>query len=228
MLKKLKNNLKNLSNKGKENSILDFVLEISENYKIKNAEFNSLKDKRKFNREKERGLLKMEEVKINGRGLRESSQRQSKIFLEDKENDKPKLGRNVLKPSQSENNLSIKNYFKPNGENLNTLSIQIKGKPLKSLPKIKKIEFYDEMNKKNVKMNQFEEKELGFQESKKMPAVKWMKIDNDVMTDSEQLNDALKMMRDNLKETIKLIQSDKDYLNKNLSKKIKFVSSKGR
>ena len=71
-------------------------------------------------------------------------------------------------------------------------------------------------------MNLIAEKELSFTQSKILPKVKFMKVDNDVLTDSEQLNDATKMMFDNLKETIKHIQNEKDYLHKNLSKKIQW------
>jgi methyl-accepting chemotaxis protein len=84
------------------------------------------------------------------------------------------------------------------------------------------MDFYDEYNMKTVRMSQFNEKELEFTKSKILPQVKYMKVDNDVMTDSEQLKDAFNMMRENLRETIKLIQENKDYLQKNLSKKIKF------
>jgi hypothetical protein len=86
----------------------------------------------------------------------------------------------------------------------------------------KYIEFFDELNKKKLIFDYWDEKFVKFSKSDILPKVKLMKVDNDVMTDSEQRNDALAMMRDNLKQTIKLIRGEKDYLVKNLSKKIKF------
>ncbi len=93
----------------------------------------------------------------------------------------------------------------------------------KEKPNLKKyIEFYDEHNKKKVIFDHWDEKFVNFTKSAILPKVKFMKVDNDVMTDSEQRSDALAMMRDNLKQTIKLIREEKDYLTKNLSKKIRF------
>jgi hypothetical protein len=86
----------------------------------------------------------------------------------------------------------------------------------------KYIEFLDQHNKKKVIFDYWEEKYVKFTQSNILPKVKLMKVDNDVMTDSEQRSDALAMMRDNLKQTIKLIREEKDYLSKNLSKKIRF------
>jgi hypothetical protein len=49
-----------------------------------------------------------------------------------------------------------------------------------------------------------------------------MKVDNDVLTDSEQLDDAYGMMKENLKETIEHIKKDPNFLSKNVSKEIRF------
>ncbi len=49
-----------------------------------------------------------------------------------------------------------------------------------------------------------------------------MNLDNDVMTDDEQIKDAGSMIKNNIKDVIKMISSEgKDYLQKNLSRKIK-------
>jgi hypothetical protein len=224
MLKKLRSNLKNLNNRA-ESSMLDFVLEMSKICKIERANFESLKDQRKFTREKGRGLIKMADKVFNDHDLTGISLNRRKKFLEDKENEKPKIMMNQKKISDGEKNMSIRNFFQTKEI---VSCIPSSAKIFNSCPKAKKIEFYDEYNKKNVKMIQFEEKDIKFTKSKILPPVKWMKIDNDVMTDEEQLGDALKMMRDNLKDTIKLIQTEKDYLNKNLSRKIKFTNVKNR
>lgn len=205
--------------------MLDFVLEMSENYRIEKVQFDSVKDQRKFTKEKGRGLLKMADRVFNGHDVSRLLANGNKNFVEDKENDKPKFQTSQKKISEGEKNLSIKNFFHSKHiPDPITSSVKI----LNQTPKAKRIEFYDEYNKKNVRMVQYDEKDFKFTKSKILPPVKWMKVDNDVMTDDEQLGDALKMMRDNLKETIKLIQNEKDYLNKNLSRKMKFVNGKSR
>ena len=205
--------------------MLDFVLEMSESCKIEKANFDNLKNQRRFTREKGRGLLKMADKVFNDHDQIEISRNVRKLFLEDKENDKPKNSMFHMNLSETDKNMSIKSFFQSKE---NSSCLPSSAKIFNSGPKPKKVEFYDEYNKKNVKMIQYEEKHIKFTKSKILPPVKWMKIDNDVMTDEEQLGDALKMMRDNLKETIKLIQTEKDYLNKNLSRKIKFSNAKSR
>ena len=224
MIKKLRSSLKNLNGRG-ESSMLNFVLEMSENCRIQKANFNNGKDQRTFAGEKGRGLLKMADKVFNGHDLKGISHNAKTKFLEDKENDKPQNKIYQKNNSKFEKNLSIKSFFQTKElKNCITSSSTI----LNHFPKSKKIEFYDEYNKKNVKMIQFDEKDFKFTKSKILPSVKWMKVDNDVMTDDEQLNDTTKMMRDNLKEAIKLIQNDKDYLSKNLSRKIKFENGKSK
>ena len=224
MIKKLRSSLKNLNGRG-ESSMLNFVLEMSENCRIQKANFNNGKDQRTFAGEKGRGLLKMADRVFNGNDLNGISQNVRKKFQEDKENNGPKNKTNQKSNSDLEKNLTIKTFFQT--KELKN-SITPSEKILDHLPKTKNIEFYDEYNKKNVKMVQYEEKDFKFTKSKILPSVKWMKIDNDVMTDDEQLIDTTKMMRDNLKEAIKQIQNEKDYLNKNLSRKIKFANGKSK
>jgi hypothetical protein len=208
MLKKLKN-----TRDRRENSMLDFVLEMGENCRFEKAQFDNLKDNKRFTREKGKSLLKMSEKIFNGQKNSEITQNGIKRFLEDKENKNPKLTRSSENIKGPEKNLSIINFFKP-------------APLLKPTPKPKKIEFFDEINKQMVKMSQFNEKDFDFTKSSILPPVKWMKIDNDVLTDDEQLDDALKMMRNNLKEAIKSIQGYKDFISKNISRKIKFVKGK--
>jgi len=224
MIKKLRSSLKNLNGR-RESSMLNFVLEMSENCKIQKANFNNGKDQRTFAGEKGRGLLKMADKVFNGNDLNGISQNVRKKFLEDKENDDPKNKTFQKNISDLEKNQTIKTFF--HSKELKN-SITSSEKILNHFPKSKKIEFYDEYNKMNVKMLQYDEKDFKFTKSKILPSVKWMKIDNDVMTDDEQLNDTTKMMRDNLKDAIKLIQNEKDYLNKNLSRKIKFANGKSK
>jgi hypothetical protein len=206
MLRKIRNNVKNVGRR--ESSLLDFVREMKETKDIKIKSTTQETNKRKL---REKNSLVNVQTGFNGHLRDALLTRSSKMFQEDKENINGKLLRN-----NSANSNSITNYFKPLESQISQTRV------VRPLPKVYKIDFFDEYNKKSVKMNQFDEKELDFTKSKILPQVKYMKVDNDVMTDSEQLKDAFTMMRDNLKETIKLIQENKDYLQKNLSRKIKF------
>jgi hypothetical protein len=206
MLRKIRNNVKNVGRR--ESSLLDFVREVKETKDIKVKSNTQETNKRKL---REKNSLVNVQTGFNGHLRDALLTRSSKMFQEDKENINGKLLRN-----NSANSNSITNYFKPLESQISQTRV------VRPLPKVYKVDFFDEYNKKSVKMNQFDEKELDFTKSKILPQVKYMKVDNDVMTDSEQLKDAFTMMRDNLKETIKLIQENKDYLQKNLSRKIKF------
>jgi hypothetical protein len=73
-----------------------------------------------------------------------------------------------------------------------------------------------------LKFPKFDEKKVKFTKSRILPKIKVMKVDNDVLTDAEQVDDAFSMMKDHLNDTIKLIKKNADYLKKNLSKPIKF------
>jgi hypothetical protein len=82
----------------------------------------------------------------------------------------------------------------------------------------KSIEFYDEFNNKKRVMPLFEEKDFQFFfKSQILPPVKFMSVDNDVLSEDEQIKDAFIMLQDNLKETIKHAKKDKKYFEKNLT-----------
>jgi hypothetical protein len=204
MLRKIKNNVKTITRR--ESSLLDFVREVKESKDIKIKENDrGVNDKQCKRNLREKNSLRVEPTGFNGHLRDALLTRSSKNFAEDKEN--------IAQKSLNTTANSITNYFKP---------VNAQSQGIRTLPKLYKVDFYDEYNKKTVRMNQFNEKELEFSKSKVLPQVKMMKVDNDVLTDSEQLVDAFKMMRENLKETIKLIQDSKDYLFKNLSRKIKY------
>lgn len=203
MLRKIKTNIKSLQKK--ESSLMDFVMDIKSQFKIKNTENMTKMDRRKLSRAYENYPLKINCDKFNGNLQTELGLRTRKKYNEEKENYDGNNRKNLILVDGKQNT-SIKKFFKPLGE----------------CKMGKNIEFFDELNRKYLNLPLWEEKELGFPQSKILPKVKLMKVDNDVMTDEEQLNDALKMMRENLKETIKSINLDKDFLSKNLSKKLKY------
>lgn len=84
-----------------------------------------------------------------------------------------------------------------------------------------KITFYDEVFEKDVKIKRFKEDEVSFTKSKILPSIHWQKIDNDVKTDDEQINDAKEMLMGWLGETIKHIKKDEGYLKDNIDKAFK-------
>lgn len=85
-----------------------------------------------------------------------------------------------------------------------------------------KITFYDEVFDRDVKIKKFKEDEVSFTQSKILPSIHWQKIDNDVKTDDEQMNDAKDMLMGWLGEAIKHIKKDEGYLKENIDKAFKF------
>lgn len=200
MIKKLRNS------SSREGSLLNFALEVGQKYNISKISFTNEKDSKKFRQEK----AKEKNPSLRSNEFNEQTKIKKflmdvKVYEENKENvfSKINTSRNTAKLNQDKYTLAKLTQ------------------PLTMKPR-KMIEFYDEFNGKYCKLKKFEESELPFTKSSILPKVKWMKVDNDVKTDDEQVSDALKMVRDNLKETMKLIQTEKDYLGKNLSRKVKF------
>ena len=233
----------------KKNSMLDFVLELNQKYNIKSIKLENKSENKKLEREKrklhnQKGLLTN---CFNGNINSHSETLFKKNFKEDQENINHK---NILnkdtKIALKNNNKTITDFFKQRlSENkLNShIDNQQKDNYCNDLPKNliknvnvnsenfnksyvankgKFVEFFDEVNKRNIKFPLFDEKEFKFCKSKILPQIKLMKLDNDVMTDNEQIKDAASMLKENIKELIKEINSEgKDYLQKNLSRKMK-------
>jgi hypothetical protein len=243
MLKKIK------SKSSKTNSMLDFVLELNQKYNIKNTKLDNKADNKKLEREK-RKLQNQKSLTNNYFNDQLNSQEETLIkknFKEDQENINHKnIPKRDLKLALVNNNKTITDFFKQkipenklnshinnhqNYYNLNNLpndlvkNVNVKSEKFSKryvIGKGKFIEFFDEINKKNIKFPLYEEKEFKFCKSKILPQIKVMNLDNDVLTDEEQIKDAASMLRDNIKESIKAINNEgKDYLNKNLSRKLK-------
>lgn len=196
MIRKIKSNIKSLNRK--ESSLLDFVKEIKESKRLKTRRITKTSVTRKTR--KDENQICTEKLKVlNGHLLTSLNGANRKIFAEDNHNIKRESSRNT----------AIKDYFKP----LNLIHSV----------KVYKAEFYDEFNQVYVSMPKYLEKDIKFTQSEILPPVKPMTLDNDVMTDPEQMGDAIEMMKDNLSEAIKLIKGNKSYLNKNLSRKINFI-----
>lgn len=233
----------------KTSSMLDFVLELNQKYNIKNIKLENKADNKKLEREK-RKLQNQKGLLTNFFNDNLNSQSEAlmrKSFREDQENINNKnMPNRASKLSLNNNNKTITDFFKQKGsenklkshidnqqnyynffnsaneitknvnvntENFNKFFVKSKGKY---------VDFFDEVNRKNVRFPSFDEKEFKFCKSKILPQIKLMKLDNDVMTDDEQIKDAASMLKDNIKEVIKAINTEgKDYLQKNLSRKMK-------
>jgi hypothetical protein len=201
MIRKIKSNLKSLNRK--ESSLLDFVKEVRESKPLKTRRITQTSVTRKSR--KDENQISTEKLKVlNGHLLSSLNGAKRKIFAEDSHN----IKRNDEKTTT---NAAIKDYFKPSN--------------LIHSVKVYQAEFFDEFNQTYVNMPKYLEKDIKFTQSEILPPVKVMTLDNDVMTDPEQLDDASEMMKNNLLEAIKLIKGNKNYLNKNLSRKIQFIKN---
>jgi hypothetical protein len=251
MLKKLKNK----ENKIKNNTILDFIMEIKQKHNQKNIKLSNRNENKKL--EKDLRKLKKEKnltenyfnenlnstFNINGQPFSIKNQSILGIYKEDKENIN-QLNLSYLNNKTKDDNLNtkinktsknkIKNYNKDNdndkdndNKDKNKILNFSYGKTLKNFEeknenfsnKINKkvIEFYDEFNNKKRIMTLFEEKDFEFFKSEIFPPLKFMSVDNDILSEDEQIKDAHNMLKDNLKETIKLTKKDKKFFEKNLS-----------
>jgi hypothetical protein len=195
----------------KQNSILDFIKDMKGISRVEHIPKSFLNKKllRSSNKKAKSFLTMLDD--INGQGKIFFPEKTTKQYSEDKENQ-------VKKKQVNCHNKLVKSLAPLRQQNPNFQLGMLKES--NTFIKIKKKDYYDELNGRNIKMNLIDEKDLPFTQSKILPKVKFMKLDNDVLTDSEQLQDAKSMMFDNLKDTIKLIENQKDYLNKNLSRKI--------
>lgn len=222
----------------KTDSMLDFVMELNEMYNIKNVKVTDKVENKKLEREKRKVFndKKFKENYFNEQTISKLSTLKKRNFKEDKENVNTKnQSKDSIRLPLLNNNKMITEFFKqkiPESKNyLNNHIDQIKNAKFISTSEIniknqasnkgKFVEFFDDQNCRYRKLPSFEEKDLKFCKSKILPQVKLMTLDNDVLTEDEQIKDATAMLKDNLKDTIKLINAEgKEYLNKNLSRKL--------
>jgi len=221
--------------------MLEFVLELNQKYNLKNVKLANKAENKKLEREKRKlenkNGLRENFFNVYSNMITENSSR--KVFKEDQENIIQKNMINQIPTAGfKSHNKTITEFFKlkiPENKPKNIMdNNKIYNFPDKILENVnffknfiqsrgKHIEFYDELNKKNIKFSLFEEKDLKFCKSKILPQMKLMKLDNDVLTEDEQIKDASSMLKENIKETIKNINNEgKEYLQKNLSRKMNF------
>ena len=89
-----------------------------------------------------------------------------------------------------------------------------------------KIEFFDEITLKKIKIKKFKENDIPFTKSKILPEIEWQKIDNDILTDDDQIENGYKKEMNWLGDTIKKIEKNHNYLKENIDKDKKFKIKK--
>ena len=81
-----------------------------------------------------------------------------------------------------------------------------------------KLDFYDELFDKHIKIKKFKEDDLPFTKSKILPEIIWQKVENDIKTDDEQMSDAKEKLMNWLGDGIKLLKKDPKYFNEHIKK----------
>jgi hypothetical protein len=89
-----------------------------------------------------------------------------------------------------------------------------------------KIEFIDEITFKKYRIKKFKESEIKFTKSKILPEIEWQEIDNDILTDNEQIENGYKKEMNCVGDTIKKIEKNNNYLKDNIDKDKKFKIKK--
>ena len=89
-----------------------------------------------------------------------------------------------------------------------------------------KIEFIDEITFKKYRIKKFKESEIKFTKSNILPEIEWQQIDNDILTDNEQIENGYKKEMNWLGDTIKKIEKNNNYLKDNIDKDKKFKIKK--
>ena len=92
-------------------------------------------------------------------------------------------------------------------------------KKVKRIYTNKRMELYDELTNKIYIIKKFNEDEIPFTSSKILPEIQWQDIDNDILTDDDQLKRSRKKELNWIGETIKLIQKNENYLTENIQRK---------
>jgi hypothetical protein len=124
-------------------------------------------------------------------------------------------------------NINIKSNFNNNLKYNNNSFLKKDFKLLENKIYTKeKIEFFDEITFKKIKIKKFKEDDVPFTKSKILPEIEWQKIDNDILTDDDQIENGYKKEMNWLGDTIKKIEKNHNYLKENIDKDKKFKIKK--
>jgi len=126
-----------------------------------------------------------------------------------------------LTNNYTNNIINIKNNNNINKYNNNNNHKDLKNFERKIYTK-EKIEFIDEITFKKYRIKKFKESEINFTKSKILPEIEWQQIDNDILTDNEQIENGYKKEMNWIGDTIKKIEKNNNYLKDNLDKEKKF------
>ena len=187
-------------------TLYNFIDEIKTNFDISSIYIDNDKENRSFNRQ-----------------VHHTSKPINKF------NGKSKLS-SILNQSKPLNDCKSKFIKRSALSNISNNQMQIDEEvPEKSNRKIytkEKIDFYDELTNKHYKIKKFKEDEVTFTHSEILPEIQWQSVDNDVLTDEEQMNHANKKLMNWLGDAIKNIKKNEKYLNENIKKDFRFKYQK--
>lgn len=192
--------------KRKELTMMKVANELQNNYEINSISFNSNRENLRFQRYSNQNRFR---GKINGK------ENIASLFTSS-ENYRDKQGKSKQTNQNISNRLPLSAL-----NNQMYINIPFKQQTLKQNKIIKakeKIELYDELFNQTIKIKQFKEDNIPFTHCRFLPKVQWMKIDNDIKTDDEQLSDATKMLHNWLGETIKYMKENDCYMSKNIQR----------
>ena len=186
--------------------LFNFLDELKENTSIDNIYFSSEKDNKSYFRYNKKNSNKREL-----KGLNNIKRNISNI---EKKNSDMIFVNNYKRKALS----SIDNIQNIKRNNLDKMEIEEK-KKVKRIYTNKRMELYDELTNKIYKIKKFNEDEIPFTSSKILPEIQWQDIDNDILTDDDQLKRSRKKELNWIGETIKLIQKNENYLTENIQRK---------
>ena len=200
----------------KTSSIFDLIDELKENVSIDNIYFSSEKENKSYFRhnkhcnlkKKFNGLLDIKKNLTNIHNYKKQSS--NNIFLHN-------YNRKPLSSIDNIQNIRRNNFFK----------MEIECEKEKIIYTNRKLEFYDELTNKIYRIKKFKENELPFTSSKILPEIEWQDLDNDILTEDEQIKSSKKKELNWIGKTIELIKKNDNYLKENLEKyKIKNTRKK--
>ena len=186
--------------------LFNFLDELKENTSIDNIYFSSEKENKSYFRYNKKNSSKREL-----KGLNNIKRNISNI---EKKNSDMIFVNNYKRKALS----SIDNIQNIKRNNLDKMEIEEK-KKVKRIYTNKRMELYDELTNKIYKIKKFNEDEIPFTSSKILPEIQWQDIDNDILTDDDQLKRSRKKELNWIGETIKLIQKNENYLTENIQRK---------
>ena len=181
-------------------TLYNFIDEIKENFDISSIYMDNNKENRSFNRQTHHSTNNIN--KFNGKTKFSSLLQQCK-------DSKTKIIKRSALSNISNNQMQIDDEV-----------------PNKKIFTREKIDFYDELTNKHFKVKKFKEDEVPFTHSKILPEIQWQTVDNDVLTDEDQMTHANKKLMNWLGDAIKNIQKNEKYLNENIKKDFRFKYQK--